>query len=95
MCSECLHVNYNKSMNLLILRLCVRTRTELKMEDEPVGLQLVTLFLLEIFRLRISSVSECELGTPGIFLCGVCMFSLCKRRFSPGTPASSHSPKTY
>ena len=32
---------------------------------------------------------------PGIFLCGVCMFSLCKRGFSPGTPASSHSPKTY
>ena len=30
----------------------------------------------------------------GIFLCGVCMFSPCKRGFSPGTPASSHSPKT-
>ena len=28
------------------------------------------------------------------FLCGVCMFSSCLRGFSPGTPASSHSPKT-
>uniref|UniRef100_A0A3Q3WNX5 C-type lectin domain-containing protein n=1 Tax=Mola mola TaxID=94237 RepID=A0A3Q3WNX5_MOLML len=28
------------------------------------------------------------------FLCGVCMFSLCLRGFSPGTPASSDSPKT-
>ncbi|KAI3366798.1 hypothetical protein L3Q82_009459, partial [Scortum barcoo] len=27
-------------------------------------------------------------------LCGVCMFSLCLRGFSLGTPASSHSPKT-
>ena len=27
-------------------------------------------------------------------LYGVCMFSLCLRGFSPGTPASSHSPKT-
>uniref|UniRef100_A0A3P8S3I9 Potassium calcium-activated channel subfamily N member 3 n=1 Tax=Amphiprion percula TaxID=161767 RepID=A0A3P8S3I9_AMPPE len=32
-------------------------------------------------------------GFPGIFLHGVCMFSLCMRGFSPGTPASSHSPK--
>ena len=30
----------------------------------------------------------------GVFLCGVCMFSPCLRGFSPGTPASSHSPKT-
>uniref|UniRef100_A0A7N8X957 Ig-like domain-containing protein n=1 Tax=Mastacembelus armatus TaxID=205130 RepID=A0A7N8X957_9TELE len=28
------------------------------------------------------------------FLCGVCMFSLCLCGFSPGTPVSSHSPKT-
>ena len=28
------------------------------------------------------------------FLCGVCMFSPCMRGFSPGTPASSHRPKT-
>ncbi|MED6267298.1 hypothetical protein CHARACLAT_010727 [Characodon lateralis] len=31
---------------------------------------------------------------PGVFLHGVCMFSPCMRGFSPGTPASSHSPKT-
>ncbi|MED6259638.1 hypothetical protein ATANTOWER_027002 [Ataeniobius toweri] len=31
---------------------------------------------------------------PGVFLHGVCVFSPCMRRFSPGTPASSHSPKT-
>ncbi|MED6253040.1 Regulator of microtubule dynamics protein 2 [Ataeniobius toweri] len=31
---------------------------------------------------------------PGAFLHGVCMFSPCMRGFSPGTPASSHSPKT-
>uniref|UniRef100_A0AAQ4QMF1 Optineurin n=1 Tax=Gasterosteus aculeatus aculeatus TaxID=481459 RepID=A0AAQ4QMF1_GASAC len=31
---------------------------------------------------------------PVAFLCGVCMFSPCLRGFSPGTPASSHSPKT-
>ncbi|MEQ2256417.1 Epithelial discoidin domain-containing receptor 1 [Ilyodon furcidens] len=30
----------------------------------------------------------------GVFLHGVCIFSLCMRGFSPGTPASSHSPKT-
>ena len=30
----------------------------------------------------------------GAFLCGVCMFSPCMRGFSPGTPASSQSPKT-
>ena len=30
----------------------------------------------------------------GALLCGVCMFSPCQRGFSPGTPASSHSPKT-
>ena len=30
----------------------------------------------------------------GAFLCGVCMFSSCQRGFSPGAPASSHSPKT-
>ncbi|MED6234339.1 hypothetical protein ATANTOWER_027365 [Ataeniobius toweri] len=30
---------------------------------------------------------------PGVFLHGVCMFSLCIQWFSPGTPASSHSPK--
>ena len=27
-------------------------------------------------------------------LCGVCMFSLCLRGFSLGSPVSSHSPKT-
>uniref|UniRef100_A0A8C9V3X2 Family with sequence similarity 117 member Aa n=1 Tax=Scleropages formosus TaxID=113540 RepID=A0A8C9V3X2_SCLFO len=27
-------------------------------------------------------------------LCGVCMFSSCLHRFSPGAPVSSHSPKT-
>ncbi|MEQ2291497.1 hypothetical protein AMECASPLE_013944 [Ameca splendens] len=32
---------------------------------------------------------------PGVFLHGVCMFSPCMRGFSPGTPASSHSPKTW
>ena len=31
---------------------------------------------------------------PGAFLCGVSMFSPCMRGFSPGTPASSHHPKT-
>ncbi|MED6252827.1 hypothetical protein ATANTOWER_017656 [Ataeniobius toweri] len=31
---------------------------------------------------------------PGVFLHGVSMFSPCMRGFSPGTPASSHSPKT-
>ncbi|MEQ2222423.1 hypothetical protein ILYODFUR_026175 [Ilyodon furcidens] len=31
---------------------------------------------------------------PGVFLQGVCMFSLCMRGFSPGTPASSYIPKT-
>ncbi|MEQ2288518.1 hypothetical protein AMECASPLE_023410 [Ameca splendens] len=31
---------------------------------------------------------------PGVFLHGVYMFSPCMRGFSPGTPASSHSPKT-
>ncbi|MEQ2227312.1 hypothetical protein ILYODFUR_036402 [Ilyodon furcidens] len=31
---------------------------------------------------------------PGVFLHGVCMFSLCMRGFSPGTLASSHSPQT-
>ncbi|MEQ2300636.1 hypothetical protein AMECASPLE_027743 [Ameca splendens] len=31
---------------------------------------------------------------PGVFLHRVCMFSLCIRGFSPGTPASSHSLKT-
>ncbi|MED6244588.1 hypothetical protein ATANTOWER_017287 [Ataeniobius toweri] len=31
---------------------------------------------------------------PGVFLHGVYMFSLCMRGFSPGTLASSHSPKT-
>ncbi|MEQ2283324.1 hypothetical protein AMECASPLE_010112 [Ameca splendens] len=31
---------------------------------------------------------------PGVFLHGVCMFSPCMCGFSPGTPASSHSPKT-
>nr|XP_033488572.1 uncharacterized protein LOC117260659 [Epinephelus lanceolatus] len=30
----------------------------------------------------------------GALLCGVCMYSLCQCEFSPGTPASSHSPKT-
>uniref|UniRef100_A0A672ZG28 Dynamin-2 n=1 Tax=Sphaeramia orbicularis TaxID=375764 RepID=A0A672ZG28_9TELE len=30
----------------------------------------------------------------GTFLCGVCMFSPCLRGFSPGTPASTHNPKT-
>ncbi len=30
----------------------------------------------------------------GAFLCGVCMFSLCLRGFSPGTPGSSHNSKT-
>uniref|UniRef100_A0A3Q2Q0N3 Ig-like domain-containing protein n=1 Tax=Fundulus heteroclitus TaxID=8078 RepID=A0A3Q2Q0N3_FUNHE len=29
-----------------------------------------------------------------VVLTVVCMFSLCMRGFSPGTPASSHSPKT-
>uniref|UniRef100_A0A7N8WUW9 Solute carrier family 6 member 22, tandem duplicate 2 n=1 Tax=Mastacembelus armatus TaxID=205130 RepID=A0A7N8WUW9_9TELE len=28
------------------------------------------------------------------FLCGVCMFSPCLRGFTPGTPVSSHRPKT-
>ena len=37
----------------------------------------------------------CLFSTPGwFFLCGVCMFSPCLRGFSPGTPASSHRPKT-
>ena len=31
---------------------------------------------------------------PGSLLCGVCMFSPCLRGFSPGTPVSSHIPKT-
>uniref|UniRef100_A0A8C4RSA4 Ig-like domain-containing protein n=1 Tax=Erpetoichthys calabaricus TaxID=27687 RepID=A0A8C4RSA4_ERPCA len=31
---------------------------------------------------------------PGSSLRGVCMFSLCLRGFPPGTPVSSHSPKT-
>ncbi|MED6245428.1 hypothetical protein ATANTOWER_002988 [Ataeniobius toweri] len=31
---------------------------------------------------------------PGVFLHGVCMFSPCMCGFSPGTPASSHSPGT-
>jgi len=30
----------------------------------------------------------------GAFLCGVCMFSLCMRGFSPGTLASPQHPKT-
>ncbi len=30
----------------------------------------------------------------GVLLCGVCMFSLCLYGFSPGTPASSHNPRT-
>ncbi len=30
----------------------------------------------------------------GALLCGVCMFSSCLCEFSPGTPASSHNPKT-
>merc|ERR1712035_207562 len=38
-------------------------------------------------------VSGSILGA-GALLCGVCMFSQCQRGFSPGTPASSHSPKT-
>uniref|UniRef100_A0A3Q4GFA4 Receptor ligand binding region domain-containing protein n=1 Tax=Neolamprologus brichardi TaxID=32507 RepID=A0A3Q4GFA4_NEOBR len=32
--------------------------------------------------------------TSGVFLCGVCMFSPCLHGFPPGTPASSHHPKT-
>lgn len=33
--------------------------------------------------------------TPGLFfLCEVCMFYLCMCGFSPGSPVSSHSPKT-
>ncbi|MEQ2293848.1 hypothetical protein AMECASPLE_037674 [Ameca splendens] len=30
---------------------------------------------------------------PGVFLHGVCMFSLFMRGFSQGTPTSSHNPK--
>uniref|UniRef100_A0A3B4D421 Uncharacterized protein n=1 Tax=Pygocentrus nattereri TaxID=42514 RepID=A0A3B4D421_PYGNA len=33
-------------------------------------------------------------GRPGSSLCGVCMFSPCLRGFPPGSPVSSHSPKT-
>ena len=49
--------------------------------------------------LALSPHSEKVLGSSpgfgtGAFLCGVCMFSPCSRGFPPGTPVSSHSPKT-
>ena len=33
-------------------------------------------------------------GLDKAFLCYGCMFFLCMHGFSPGTPASSHRPKT-
>merc|ERR1711980_625 len=50
-----------------------------------------------VWRLALSPHSKRVAGSiPGVgaLLCGVCMFSPCQRGFSPGTPASSHSPKT-
>lgn len=32
---------------------------------------------------------------PGSFVCGICTFSMCLCRFSLGSPASCHSPKTW
>jgi len=57
---------------------------------------------LQMFQLLNCSIKDCRLtarvfqvrSPPGAFLCGVCMFSPCMRGFSPGTPASSHCPKT-
>ena len=34
-------------------------------------------------------------GPGGTFLCGVCMFSPCLRRFSPGTPVSPTTKNMY
>uniref|UniRef100_A0A3Q2Z6C4 ETS domain-containing protein n=1 Tax=Hippocampus comes TaxID=109280 RepID=A0A3Q2Z6C4_HIPCM len=42
---------------------------------------------------KLSDSVQDSIPAPG-FLCGVCMFSPCLCGFSPGTPVSSHIPKT-
>jgi len=46
------------------------------------------------WRLPLTARGFLVLILAGAFLCGVCVFSLCLRGFSLGTPASSHCPKT-